>query len=154
MEISLAKESDMMDIFELANDPLVRQNSFNQSEIEIEGHKKWFLNGLENQNCYFYIIRENLDLIGSVRFDLAEKNHFIIGIQISKNYRGKGLASKIIIDTSLKLLEARKDAEIIAHIKENNEGSLRAFLKAGYKIISNSQKNNFKFYILKYENRK
>lgn len=154
MEISLARESDMIDIFELANDPLVRQNSFNQEKIAIENHKKWFSAGLKNENCYFYIIREGHELVGSVKFDLAEENQFIIGIQIAKNFRGKGLANKIIVDTSSKLLAVMQGTKIIAHIKENNEGSLKAFLKSGYKIIGKSQKNNSEFYILKYENSK
>jgi RimJ/RimL family protein N-acetyltransferase len=147
-KITLAQESDMMEIFELANDPLVRQNSFNQNKIEIEGHKKWFSAALKNENCFFYIIRNGADLIGSVRFDFEKENQFIIGIQIAKKYRGKGLASKIISDTGAKLLDARSGAKIIAHIKKNNDGSLKAFLKSGYKIIEESQS-----YILKYENR-
>jgi RimJ/RimL family protein N-acetyltransferase len=107
-----------MEIFELANDPLVRQNSFNQNKIEIEGHKKWFSAALKNENCFFYIIRNGADLIGSVRFDFEKENQFIIGIQIAKKYRGKGLASKIISDTGAKLLDARSGAKIIAHIKK------------------------------------
>lgn len=147
-KISQAQESDMMEIFELANDPLVRQNSFNQNKIEIEGHKKWFSAALKNENCFFYIIRSDGDLIGSVRFDLEKENQFIIGIQIAEKYRGKGLASKIISDAGTKLLEAKTGVKIIAHIKKNNAGSLKAFLKSGYKIIEESQ-----FYILEYENR-
>lgn len=152
--IKPAQESDMMDVFELANDPLVRQNSFNQNKIEIEGHKKWFSSVLKNENCYFFIIREDSDLIGSVKFDLEKENQFIIGIQIAEKYRGKGLASNIISDAGAKLLETRKGAKIIAHIKENNAGSLKAFIKSGYEIVGKSQNNNAEFYILEYENRK
>jgi len=156
MIISLAKESDVLDVFELANDSVVRQNSFNQEKIELINHKKWFLAKLKDSNCYFYIIRENTDFIGFVRFDLeklGEKNdQFIVGIGIVQKYRGKGLASKIINDASLQLLDSRKNAKIIAHIKENNQSSLKAFLKANYKIIGNSEKNNLPFYILEYQN--
>jgi len=152
MIISLAKESDVIDLFELANDPIVRQNSFNSDKIELTNHKKWFLEKLNNSNCYFYIIRNDNDFIGSVRFDLEKENQFIIGIAIVEKYRGLGLAGKIISDTSLKFLNSRKSAKIIAHIKETNQGSLKAFLKANYKIIGNSEKNNAPFSILEYQN--
>ena len=151
MIINLAKESDMLDVFELANDPVVRKNSFNSEKIELENHKKWFLAGLRNQNCYFYIIREDAGFVGSVRFDLEKENQFIIGIQISKQYRGKGLASEIIENSSLKFLDSKPNSKIIANIKEDNVGSLKAFLKVGYKVIGNSQKNNSPFYILEYQ---
>lgn len=156
MIISLAKESDVLDLFELANDYVVRQNSFNSEKIELENHKKWFSMKLKDQNCYFYIIRENTDFVGFVRFDLEnieeKKDQFIVGIGIVEKYRGRGLASKIIDDASLQLLSSRKNAQIIAHIKENNQSSLKAFLKANYKIIGNSEKNNSPFYILEYQN--
>lgn len=156
MIISLAKESDVIDLFELANDFVVRQNSFNEEKIELENHKKWFLGKLRDTNCYFYIIRENADFVGFIRFDLEKakekKDQFIVGIGIVEKYRGKGLASKIINDANLQLLDSRKNAKIIAHIKENNPSSLKAFLKANYKIIGNSEKNNSPFYILEYRN--
>ncbi len=150
-QIKLARESDMMDVFELANDPLVRKNSFHQNQIKIEDHKKWFSAGLKNKNCYFYIIRSDVDFIASVRFDLVEENQFLIGIQIAEKFRGRGLASRIIIDTTAKLFAEKKPKKIIAHIKTDNVGSLKSFLKSGYKITDKSQKNNSEFYILENE---
>lgn len=152
-KISLAAQSDVMDLFELANDQEVRNNSFNQGNITIEEHKKWFEEKLKNKNCYFYIIRQNHDFIGSVRFDSDEENQFTISIQIAKKYRGKGLSGKIISDATGKFLSVKSDAKIIAKIKCSNLASIKAFTKSGYEIITTeSACDDYQFHVLEYKN--
>lgn len=45
-----AKLEDMMDVFNLANDPEVRKNSFSQKQINLEDHKIWFSKKICDQN--------------------------------------------------------------------------------------------------------
>ncbi len=150
-KISKAQESDMMDVFNLANDPVVRSNSFNQNKIELLDHQSWFRGILQNQRCYFYIIRSESDFVGSMRFDHYKENRFIANIQISEKFRGKGLAAKIIQDATLRFLQEERSAKIVANIKVDNLGSLKSFQNSGYRIIDKAEKNNSEFYILEYD---
>ncbi len=43
----------MKDVYELANDSVVRQNSFNSNEIKYDDHIKWYLNKINNKDCIF-----------------------------------------------------------------------------------------------------
>lgn len=148
-EIRPISESDILDLFNSSNDPLVRQNSFNQNPIKFEDHQKWFATKLADQNCFFYVVRSGTQFVASIRFDLDENQRFVTSIQIAQDFRGQGLASAIINDAVSILLLEKPLSPIIAYIKKGNESSLKAFLKSGYEITNDSE-----IYTLKYEDRK
>lgn len=149
-KIELAKSADMLDLFELANDDAVRKNSFNQEKIEIENHKKWFAEKLNDKNCVFYVARFNGEFCGYIRFDKAENNEFVVTIHLVEKFRGKGFGSLIIREATAQII-TQKNPVCLAFVKKENEGSLQSFLKAGYKLIDeNLEKNGFKCYLLEY----
>lgn len=147
-----AEESDMLDIFNLSNDIEVRKNSFNSEQIKLEDHIKWIKSKLKDENCVFYTVKTNEGkLAGQVRFDKnRESNDFVISINLSSEYRGKGLGSFIIKSASDKLKVERNVVKVIALIKKENRASLKSFLKAGYKDTKEVIINNIESYELCY----
>ena len=129
IKITRATSDDMFDLFELANDPEVRKNSFNLEKIDIETHEKWFNNRVDNDDFLLLVARNGVNFIGSIRFEKDIDNKFIISIQIHKNFRGKGLG--------------KKNPIIIAKIKSNNLSSIKIFSDSNFKIIENNQKEQF-----------
>ena len=99
--IRYANLDDMKNIFELSNDDEVRKNSFSTEKIKWDEHVKWYNNRLQKRICPFYII-EDIDgrFIGQVRIDIGDET--IISISITKDFRGKKLASQIIRQCSQK----------------------------------------------------
>jgi len=151
-KIELAKLSDMIDLYKLANDKVVRRNSFNQEAIALEDHKKWFKEKLWDKNSYFYVVRQNNEFIGSIRYDRKEDDIFIVGVQIVEKYRGKGLATKIIALSAEQLFSiVGKDIKIIAYIKRENKSSAKAFASANYKLVNEIQFKGFATYIFEYQ---
>lgn len=133
--INNAIQDDIKDVFNLSNDKLVRCNSINTTPISWEEHVEWF-NKRVVSSLPFYIIRDsNKNLIAQVRID--KQDEFIISISLSKIYRGNGLASDIIKQCSQK----SGCNEITALIRKDNIASQKAFTKAGYVLVSES--NNF-----------
>ena len=125
--IRLATIDDMEKVFELSNDDVVRANSINQEKIKWENHVKWFEKRIQRTTDPFYIVEsEKKEFIAQVRFD--KKEEIIISISITKPFRGKGLASKVIKECSKK----SGFKKIIAFVKEENFASQKAFLKAGF----------------------
>lgn len=134
--IRLATIDDMEKVFELSNDDVVRANSINQEKIKWENHIEWFENRIKKIDEPFYIIEsQEKDFIAQVRFD--KKEEITISISISKQFRGKNLASKIIKECSKKCGYEK----IVAFIKKDNITSQKSFLKAGYTF--NKKENEY-----------
>ena len=143
IKITRATIDDMLDLFELANDPEVRKNSFNQEKIDIETHEKWFNNRVDNDDFLLLVARNGVNFIGSIRFEKDIDNKFIISIQIHKNFRGKGLGKKLLQNAIKKLFNQKENPIIIAKIKSNNLSSIKIFSDSNFKIIENNQKEQF-----------
>jgi len=75
-------------IFDWANDPLTRTNSFDIKPITFESHSNWFDSKLNNNKAWYYIGEINGENIGLVRFDIKE-NEIVIGITLDNKFRGK-----------------------------------------------------------------
>jgi RimJ/RimL family protein N-acetyltransferase len=141
-----ANSEDMTRVFHLSNDPVVRQNSINQNKICLEKHKNWFEKQLNKIDAPFFIIENNAkQFIAQVRF--SKKEETIISISISKDDRGKGLASQIIKNCTQK----SKLSPVYAYIKKENIASIKSFKKAQYTIISDTIINDIEFWKMKYE---
>jgi predicted acetyltransferase len=147
IKINKATINDMLDIFELANDEVVRRNSFNQEKININDHKKWFIKKINDPNCLFLIFKNHEEqFIGSVRFDLDKNylpNNYIISIQISKNFRGKNIANPILKQSIEEFHKVFKDSIIIAKIKNDNIASIKIFKKNNFIVISENKQENY-----------
>ncbi len=137
-KIRLAELRDAKDVFLLSNNFEVRKKSFNSITISWDEHVKWFQDKIRNKNCVYYIIQgPNKEFIGQVRFDMMqkEKNSFVVGISLVPLFRGKGLGAKMLQESTSRLFRDIKVNKIYAFIKENNQASLKSFLKIGYKIV-------------------
>ncbi len=138
-------------IFEWANDEIVRKNSFNSECIKYETHSNWYDGKINDKESIYFIGQIQDQLIGLVRFDRdnQDMNNVVIGIQIDRHYRGKGLASMLLEKGCNEYLKI-KQTEIIAYIKEDNLASIRSFEKAGflfegYLIIKGIKAVKYKF---------
>jgi RimJ/RimL family protein N-acetyltransferase len=119
-------------LFDWANDPETRRNSYSTDEIRWEDHVKWLAKKLNEPSCKIYIFKSDNELCGMARIEKLN-DEIIIGVSVAASQRGKGLSSRIIADASKDYIEKMKVKRIIAYIKADNKTSQRAFEKAGYK---------------------
>ncbi len=129
-----ARMDDMNEIYNLSNEPEVRQNSFNQEGIGIEHHKNWFVDRLNDEYCLFLIAELNKEFLGQVRFDI-DRNEAVVSISIGKNYRGSGIG-RLINKKALKYLRSVIPGieTVKAYIKEGNISSVRFFTKSDFRF--------------------
>jgi spore coat polysaccharide biosynthesis predicted glycosyltransferase SpsG len=130
LSVRRAVADDMGFVFNLANDPIVRENTFNSDLILLDIHRLWFNNQIEVKSVEFYIIEYRTELMAQVRFKILEE-HAVIGISIAANYRGKGLASEILNLATKRYFESNSKP-IWAYVKKVNSSSSKAFERAGY----------------------
>lgn len=120
-------------ILSLANEPSVRRNSFNSTEIDTDTHRTWFHKKLRNiDGCHFYVVctREGFP-IGQVRFE-KNMDEWETHYSLSPCARGRGLGRKTM---EIALNEFRKihpGVTILGRVKRENIPSCRVFESLGF----------------------
>ena len=88
--LSLRKPTvkDMEMYFNWANDPIVREQSYNSSIIDLESHKQWFESALNNEANFMRICQNSVgEDIGQVRIQ-KQKNKGYRGYIFSREING------------------------------------------------------------------
>lgn len=136
-------------IFSLSNDPCVRQASFNTKPIEYESHCKWFAKTTTDINTLFFLVFEEGDFVGQIRFnrESEQSTECVISLSITANFRGKHIAKAFL---ELGIEEMRKKWQeiktVIAEVKSENTPSNALFQKKGFNLVSSV--NTYKLSIL------
>jgi UDP-2,4-diacetamido-2,4,6-trideoxy-beta-L-altropyranose hydrolase len=126
------READRSLLWEWANEPQVRAASFSTDIISWEQHVQWFAAKQKDPNCVFYFaLNEAETPLGQVRYDI-DGTEATISISLDAKYRGQGYGSQLITLASQKLCQTLPVQLIHAYVKERNDTSARAFLKAKF----------------------
>lgn len=134
-------QNDIDLLFRWINDPVVRSQSYNTDLISYQEHVSWFEKKILSHKSTMFIFCVDKEPMGLVRFDKLQ-SETVIGILIDANFRGLGLAARMLIISIEKYVQKQK-ASIFAYIKIENKASEKAFIKAGFdfseKIIFKGQ---------------
>jgi len=151
--IAPAELSDMQDVFDVSNDPIVRQKSFLQEKITWENHVTWFTQKINDTKTIFYVIKSRTqDFIGYVRFDPEQDLHeYRIAIHLASQYRGRGLGKKIITQVTRDVFDKRGVKKINAYIKKENIASYKSFEQADYVCVGTTVKHDVSCTVMEYE---
>ncbi len=130
-------------LFDWANDPVTRSNSFHSEPIRWEEHISWLKGKLSDENCFFYLMYHDEGACGTIRIDCKEADeniqepYGVISFSIAPQYRGKGLGHKII-SLAEQELKGKKDfmnCVLIGEVKKENEASRKCFEKNNYILV-------------------
>jgi UDP-2,4-diacetamido-2,4,6-trideoxy-beta-L-altropyranose hydrolase len=131
LQLREAVEADAKLLFAWVNDPIVRASAMSQDPIEWEGHETWFTNKLSDDSCFIFIAEDSGTPIGQVRFD-REGDSAEVDVHLAPDQRGKGYGSLLIAEGVKKCFAESTIMTIDALVKEDNEASKKAFLKAQF----------------------
>ena len=134
-----AQPADARLYFDWANDPDTRQQSFNSAPISLETHTGWFTRKLADPNALLLVFsNDSGQPVGQVRFErtpIADMpDEIIIGLSVDAKQRGKGMAVQLIRQGCLVCRKRWGAVTIHAYIKPENQASVRAFERAGFKL--------------------
>ena len=126
------QKEDMDLLYKWANDPEVRAASFNTDKISYQDHKAWFQRTVNNSDEIIFILMNNEQPIGQIRFSIKGTDADI-SYSISKEVRGNGYG-KLIIQLGIKKLvdEYPGIDRITAKVKPENVASYWCFEKNGF----------------------
>lgn len=132
-----AKPIDLVLTYKWATNPTIRKYAFSNEIIKLDGHKNWFLNKINDNDCEYYILIDKEVCIGSIRFDIGSDNSALISYLIDPSYHNKGYG-KIILDKGLETFsKKRSDVKIVyGYVQKDNIASIKIFEKLGFKKIS------------------
>ena len=127
-----ATMADMDLLYEWANEISVRQNSFSESRISYEEHKKWFGKMMLQKDNRQYIYIADREPAGQIRVkvcgELAE-----IGYSICEEKRHRGCGRELAGLAKKQIeLDFPQITKIIAKVKPGNIPSQKVFLDTGF----------------------
>ena len=133
LELRPAEADDCELLWRWANDPDVRQASFQSEPIALETHTRWFERKLADPSCTIYIATDGAgEPIGLIRFDLSAEGAKV-GVSVAAAHRGKGYATPLIRAGVEAVLGAPDSPAVVnAFVKASNAASIRAFERAGF----------------------
>jgi UDP-2,4-diacetamido-2,4,6-trideoxy-beta-L-altropyranose hydrolase len=132
LELGPVSEADCELLWEWANDPATRTNSFDSAPIPLERHKDWFRAKLQDPHCRFLMAtNKKLGKIGVVRFDCHDAQA-TISVSVASHARGQGYGKRLISSACDQMLAYFEVDIIRALIKPTNKASVRAFEGAGF----------------------
>lgn len=131
LKLRPAKKEDVRKVFELANDDLVRANSFSTAKIPFPDHEEWFERKLGDKSFLMIIAEVGGKFAGQVKVENEDEN--VIGISICPDFRGKGFGAPLLVE-GLKFTKKHwpEIKFVTAYIKKANIPSQRIFEKAGF----------------------
>jgi hypothetical protein len=81
LNIRQAQKEDLEKYLYWANDPLVREWSYNPNAIRLSDHTAWFERKLQDPDCHLYVFqKEQGECIGQVRIEIEPDHEAVIGI--------------------------------------------------------------------------
>lgn len=121
-------------LFQWANEPVVRANSFHTEQIPYEVHRAWFERIMRNENVCQYVLMDGETAVGQIRMEKhMEKAE--IGYSVSSEYRGKGYG-RMMLENLLEIVKTDyPDIQYLsARVKPNNTPSKKMLESEGYRL--------------------
>ncbi len=138
IKLRKATYQDCYLLFDWANDEAVRANSFNSEKIDIETHKRWLEDKLQDKNTELYIILNDNYKVGTIRIENRDREA-MISYSIASEFRGKGIGKAVLKH----MKDSMKERKLVGLVKHDNIASIKSFESAGYK--KNIEKDYIKF---------
>lgn len=127
-----ADTADMELLFRWANDDQVRENAFHKEKISLEEHRTWFLNLLEDENQYQYILLHGSEPVGQIRLSVCE-GKAEIDYSVVPEKRKQGYGGMLIELMQKKVRDEFPDIKkLTAKVKPSNMASVYCFEKKGF----------------------
>lgn len=130
LHIRRAQAGDSRLYFNWANDPETRRQAINPEAIRWEDHIGWFQRKLMQEGAFLYVLEQDQQPVGQVRFDVDPKNEgvYIISYSIAEEVRGRSLGEAILQQALRQFqLENSGTHSLVALVKEGNVPSFRIF---------------------------
>jgi UDP-2,4-diacetamido-2,4,6-trideoxy-beta-L-altropyranose hydrolase len=135
LRLRAATQEDMLLLWEWANDPVTRCNSFARERISWTAHEAWYAERIASPDTRWWILECRHVPVGQIRYDRGDADTAQINFSIAPAYRGRNLGTHL-----LRLTADVAGQELGVRIVEGttfveNRASNHAFVSAGFEVI-------------------
>jgi UDP-2,4-diacetamido-2,4,6-trideoxy-beta-L-altropyranose hydrolase len=128
-----AEKSDAENIFSWRNADINRRYSLDSTHIPLAQHLTWFENTLKNPNNILLVGESNGEEIGILRYDL-DGDSAKVSIYLVPGKHGRGYGTRLLRSGRNWIRDRYPNiSTILAEVLLENQVSLRAFNKAGFR---------------------
>ena len=120
-------------VFRWRNDPFVVGHGSSLREIEWEDHKSWFENTIFGGSRKMFIVIEQGNPIGQIRFDRQDLQAAVVSVYLLQAFAGRGLGVHAIRIGCEEIFETWEINKVIACVRQDNLTARSAFLKTGFR---------------------
>lgn len=134
VQLRPANKDDAYCLWEWANDPVTRRNSFNPEPIPWATHKAWYAARLASPDTRLWILELNRVPVGQIRYDRTDAGTAQISFSVAPDSRRRNLGTQLLrlsADLAGRELGVRRVEGVTF---EGNLGSINAFVKAGFEL--------------------
>lgn len=139
MESSLksrpAGSDDSPILLRWANDPVVRESSFNHATIGETEHEKWLKAKLDSPDSRIWIIDFDGTPAAMVRYDRIESCTAKVSFSVSTDFRGRGLGRSVLGTTFAMACKELAVSRVEGFVLSGNVASIKSFERAGYSLV-------------------
>jgi UDP-2,4-diacetamido-2,4,6-trideoxy-beta-L-altropyranose hydrolase len=148
LELRPVVADDARTLWEWANDPGTRAQSFSDAPIPWDAHRTWLADRLAHPSAALYLAHDPQGLVGQVRFapldrasapNDAEGPWSEIGVVVAPERRGQHLAGALIdagVRRAARDLGSDGSRSVLARIKVTNQASRRSFAAADFDLAA------------------
>ena len=133
-ELSLRQAclEDMEPFYFWANDPVVRENSFQQEPIAWHEHATWFKNKLDSPDSCLWVLQTPRGLpVGQIRFDIQD-GLADIDYSLDPLVRGRGWGEFLLKKGLTEFKRIHRDTPCQGRVKVENNPSRLCFQRLGF----------------------
>lgn len=140
VRLQRVKPEDCRLLWEWANLPEVRAMSFETAPIPWESHQQWFNRKLQDPRCYFFLILDAESRpVGQIRLEEEQPGEATVSLSLAPAARGRGLGPQVLRLAAGELFRTTPVRCVHAYIKPDNQRSIRAFQKAGFRRVGQTR---------------
>jgi UDP-2,4-diacetamido-2,4,6-trideoxy-beta-L-altropyranose hydrolase len=133
-----ATSADSLLLWQWANDPPTRRDSFNSAKISWREHEDWLRDKLASTASRMWIMQIGNLPVGQIRYDRIEScegRSAEVSFTIAAGFRGIGLGTRLL-EMTAELAARELGVRWIKGISFiGNQASRRAFLRAGFEAV-------------------
>ena len=126
-------------LWQWANDPSVRANSFHPEPILLDEHLEWYKEKLTSSDTRIWILELNQVPVAQIRYDRVNTDTAEISFSVVSEHRGRGLGTRSLVLTSGMVCRELGVKRLRGRVFSSNDASVRVFTKAGFECVGQEQ---------------
>jgi UDP-2,4-diacetamido-2,4,6-trideoxy-beta-L-altropyranose hydrolase len=135
VQIRPATFADAGLLWQWANDPLTRANSFHDEAIAWEQHVDWYEAKLRAAGTRMWMLEYLGVPVGQIRYDRSASDLAQISYVVAQGWRGRGIGVQLLMKTSFLACTELQAPWLQGVTFVSNRASTQAFRHAGYQVV-------------------